>query len=308
MDETDLRLCLLLMQNSRMPYRDIADKLQLSVQAVHRRFQALQDERVIGRLGAHLSVPFLGALPVHVRGISEATNLDTVLENLKTNDSISLVITAGGTTLLLQGLLRGVSDLEPFIQDIKTGAMMPNPYIGLEALKQVGDKATSPIPMRTIELRTLDYRIIHELSRDSRLPAVDIAEALGVSGKTVSRRLESMMSHGVIEFSADVEFGASTGTTALVRVKLKPDQDKDGFRSVLRERYGVRMIVILSFSNVTDALICMTWSPTSVKHAELLDELERDERVAQVLSNLTIAGYYFDTWRDRLVAERAERG
>jgi DNA-binding Lrp family transcriptional regulator len=47
MDEVDIRLCGLLMVNSRTPYRELAEALGLSLQAVHRRIQVMQEVGVI---------------------------------------------------------------------------------------------------------------------------------------------------------------------------------------------------------------------------------------------------------------------
>ena len=43
MDATDIRLSQMLMKNSRVPYREMAGKLGISLQAVHRRIQVLID-------------------------------------------------------------------------------------------------------------------------------------------------------------------------------------------------------------------------------------------------------------------------
>ena len=41
MDKTDIILTQLLLRNSRLPYRELAEKLDLSVNAVHKRIREL---------------------------------------------------------------------------------------------------------------------------------------------------------------------------------------------------------------------------------------------------------------------------
>jgi hypothetical protein len=41
MDSTDIKLCLFLMSNSRTPYPELAGRLGLSINAVHRRISAV---------------------------------------------------------------------------------------------------------------------------------------------------------------------------------------------------------------------------------------------------------------------------
>jgi DNA-binding Lrp family transcriptional regulator len=49
MDKTDVILCQLLLMNSRLSYRRLADMLNLSVAAVHSRIQSLIVAGVIAR-------------------------------------------------------------------------------------------------------------------------------------------------------------------------------------------------------------------------------------------------------------------
>jgi len=305
MDETDIRLIQLLLYNARQPYRELADKLGLTVQAVHRRIQVLEDAKVIMGFTAHISVRYLGAVPVYCSGLTEETSTDRTIENLRRNDSIWRLVTGSGNMIFLGGLLRGISDLEPFMDYLKTAARIPRPSMKIEGLVQVGERAVPPTPSRTSELTPLDYRIIYELSKDSRQANADVAEALGVSVKTVTRRLDAMISQGAIDFETLAELGASSGSAAFVTVSVKPGKDRNELRNHLRKSYGPRMILIVSFSNITEDLLCLTWSPTNVGHSELIDELRKDERVAEVKSHLLVSGYYFDIWRDTLLAERA---
>jgi DNA-binding Lrp family transcriptional regulator len=49
MDKTDIALSMLLLNNSRLPHRELAEKLGLSVNAVHKRIQALKDAGITPR-------------------------------------------------------------------------------------------------------------------------------------------------------------------------------------------------------------------------------------------------------------------
>jgi DNA-binding Lrp family transcriptional regulator len=52
MDKADVILCQLLLMNSRLSYRRLADMLNLSVAAVHSRIQSLIDAGVIRKFTA----------------------------------------------------------------------------------------------------------------------------------------------------------------------------------------------------------------------------------------------------------------
>ncbi len=117
-----------------------------------------------------------------------------------------------------------------------------------------------------------------------------------------------MESNGVLEFTIDLELGVTAGATSMLRIWLGPGRDRNAFRDDLRRTYGARMMVITAFGNVTDYMFCIAWSPTNAAHAELVEALERDERVARVKAHLLYLGRYYDTWRDRLAVERAQGG
>jgi len=309
MDETDLRLFQLFYGNTRQSYRELAGKLGLTVQAVHRRIKALEDEGIVEGYTAHLSVSYLGAVPVYLSGRSRAASVDAVLEKLRSDDSVDLLISSGGNMLFLRLLLRGISELEKQLEFVRDAAMMADPTpIGLEGLIQVGDRAASRTPKKTVELSTLDYRILNELHKDSRAAVADIAKALGVSAKTVARRLDRMMAEDVIEFQAIGRLGAVPGSAGMMLIALKPGMDRTQFRKDLRATFGLRMVQIMTYTNLPEKVFCMAWAPTNAGFSEIEDRITKHPSVATVSSHVIYKEYHLDTWRDRLVAERAAKG
>ena len=55
-DKTDVILCQLLLADSRLSYRKLAEKLNLSVTAVHNRIQSLIEMGIIRKFNAKLSL------------------------------------------------------------------------------------------------------------------------------------------------------------------------------------------------------------------------------------------------------------
>ncbi len=70
MDKTDVILCQLLLLNSRLSYRELADKLNLSTTAVHARIRSLVEMGVIRRFFARVNAGALNAVPVLIFGVS----------------------------------------------------------------------------------------------------------------------------------------------------------------------------------------------------------------------------------------------
>lgn len=108
MDKTDIFLALFLMANSRTPYSDLAEKLGLSVNAVHKRIQTLRESGIIKRFTATISLSALKAVNIIVFGGSETQVADEDIKKLQENDRIYWVAVAGGNYLYVGGYLRSI--------------------------------------------------------------------------------------------------------------------------------------------------------------------------------------------------------
>jgi len=70
MDKIDVILCQLLLANSRLSYRELAEKLDLSVTAVHNRIQSLIDIGIVRKFTAGLIIFAQNAIHVFIFGSS----------------------------------------------------------------------------------------------------------------------------------------------------------------------------------------------------------------------------------------------
>jgi DNA-binding Lrp family transcriptional regulator len=183
---------------------------------------------------------------------------------------------------------------------------MPSPFpVGIEGINQVGDQAAVRAPRRSIELTALDYRIVNVLHRDSRLAVADIADELGVSAKTVARRLGRMVDDGDVELTVQVQIAAGSGTTGFILVALKPGVDKNLIRKGLNEDFGRSIVMLQTYSNLPDRLFFMCWAQTAVKISEMVEAVSANKDVLGVKSYILYKAYWNDTWRDSLVAGKA---
>jgi hypothetical protein len=172
---------------------------------------------------------------------------------------------------------------------------MPNPTIGIFSAAQ-GEPATSLEKV----LRSLDRQIIYALSNDSRKPIADIAEEVGVTAKTVRRRLNAMISKGLIEFSLQWYPDTSNDIFSTVHLRLKPDAKRDTVAHVLKG-YFPNLLFYYSFLNIPNELLCFLWTNTMKELKEIQQRLMSEEMVASIVPNILYTGYIFDTWRDDLV-------
>ena len=110
MDEIDLKLIKLLWEDPRASYRDLADKLNISTPAVHRRIQAGKEANIILGPFAKLSPLFVRAIPIVIFGRTNASSIEEVMEGLKKDDSTQIATMMGGNILLLRSILKDLND------------------------------------------------------------------------------------------------------------------------------------------------------------------------------------------------------
>jgi DNA-binding Lrp family transcriptional regulator len=299
MDETDVILSSLLLVNSRTPYRELADKLNLSANAVHKRIQSLIDLGIIRKFTAKISLTTLQAIIVILYGKSEAESVSNLHEKLGKHGSIWWVTLGGGNYMAIGAYVKSMVEIESLVDYVKKEALMPNPTVGI--FPSQSNPASANLEKT---LRPLDRQIIYAISNDSRKPIADIAEEVGVTAKTVRRRLSTMINKGLIEFSIHWYPDASNDIMTTMQIKLKPAADRNAAAGILK-RYFPNLITYFQFVNIPNELYCILWTTTMKQLKEIQQRLTNEEVVASVVSNILYTGYIFDTWRDELV--RPER-
>jgi DNA-binding Lrp family transcriptional regulator len=293
-DKVDVVLCQLLLANSRTAYRELAEKLNLSVTAVHNRIQALIESGVIRKFTARPSILAQTAIHILIIGNTKSDNIRDFIPKLQKHNSIYWLAVAGGNVLYVGAYLRDVAELEELVSFVKENACIPEPTVGL---------TLSPLPakIKSLSLETelceLDYKIIRSLKEDSRKTVADVSEEIGVSAKTVRRRLDRMIKNFLIELSIDWYPDASNDIVSAFHVHLKPDADKNTPNMILGKNMPSTLFY-WGFSNIPSAYLFFTWSPTSRDVKELREKIEQEPGVQSVAPNVIFTGYIFNSWRD----------
>ncbi|HTT26427.1 MAG TPA: Lrp/AsnC family transcriptional regulator, partial [Thermoplasmata archaeon] len=112
MDPTDLALCKLLLEDSRRPYRELADRLGLSVAAVHGRIQALREGGIIRAFTARIGHPALGSTNLLVWGPSAPAAREGLVDRLGADEHVYWVALAGAGVLYVGAYLRSIAELD----------------------------------------------------------------------------------------------------------------------------------------------------------------------------------------------------
>ncbi len=306
MDDTDRKLLILITQNPRVHFRELAKKLGISRQAVHHRVQVLTKMGVIKPFTAGVSVSYLDAIPVVVWGRSGTVSMDSTLDRLGESEFIRRVVVAGGDYLYVVGFLRRISELDRFADFVKLTAEMREPIVGIYCLEDDGlmsysvDGAGNRLP-RYRELTPLDLRIISALKNDARKPIAEIADFIGVSAKTVRRHLEAMIAEGSVEFDTPMDMVSGGDLFLIMNVELKEGADKRVVGKRLLAKHFFRDQYIRTYRNLPGTLSWVFWSQHIGSVRRALAEATRDEDVKSVMLNFAYnERLYYNNWRDRL--------
>jgi DNA-binding Lrp family transcriptional regulator len=291
MDETDLAISLMLLTNSRTPYRVLAGRLKLSVNAIHKRIQAMIEAGIIRGFTARPNTVAIGALNVYTYGSARAEPLRDLPAKLSRNDSVYWVAQAGGGYIYVGAYVKGLGGLSVVSDYIRKTAEMPSPTVGII---DYGFNIMAPAEV----LDALDWQIIHSLSEDSRRPVADVAKDLGTSTKTVRRRLGRMIKENLVELSIKWYPDASDDIMSIFHAKLAMEARVDSVE--LNRKYAPHILYQLHFSNLPDEHLIFTWTRTMKELKELKEGIEKESSFRSVAMNILYTGEIFPTWRDSL--------
>lgn len=300
MDRTDIILSLLLLEDSRIPYRALAEKLNLSANAVHKRIQSLIDLGIIRRFTTKLNLVALQATIVIIYGKSEAESTNNIHEKLSKNNSIYWAALGGGNFVYIGAYLKSTSEVGSLIDFVKREADMPSPSIGILPISP----SNHAVDIEKT-LYSLDRQIINSLSNNSRRTIADIADEVGAASKTVRRRLSAMRNKGLVEFSIQWYPDSSNDIMTILHIRLRPEADNNTVTKVMKSYYP-NLLLYYQFINAPNELFGMVWTNTMKELRELQQGLTNEKVVASVVSNILYTGYIFDTWRDELIHPKGE--
>jgi DNA-binding Lrp family transcriptional regulator len=298
MDHTDISLIMMLLQDSRTPYRDLAERLGLSVNAVHRRIQELVNAGVIRTFNTKIKLEAFGGASLLANG--RYTQGDTMekCREIGAHEYTYWVTIAGDNKLYMGVYLPTINDLEKYLGFLKEHGVT-NIQHGIEPITDYRGE------IKLSDLDQLDYQILSYLQNDARMNISDIAALLDVSARTVRRRLTAITDSGLIDFSLEWYPSASADIISILDLTLSEGNDKDHRRWEIFMNHSPHILYPFSFLNVNDTLSLLVWTDTMRTLQSLSSKLLDERDVVNVTPNILYDGFIFETWRDTHIRENA---
>jgi len=299
MDETDLRLCLLLRENSRIPYRELADRVELSVNAVHSRVNNLVESGIIGGFHANLGDGATKeSLKILIHGESRFEELDDVLEEIEKDKNTFKMFSTSDDYLYIYGILPDISEMSDYVEYIPEVAGIDTPEVFLPSVPRTSHK-------KDFELKRTDYEIINSLHQDSRKSLSQVADELKVSTKTVRRRIDKMEEAGAIDYTISWYPIYSDDFIGVLHCKVLEGK-RDQRLSDVKNTYYPNVFETGKASNHPEKVLIDTWANTLEKIQNIRTELRSKEYFGSIKSRMFYDIEYFETWKDELLKERAK--
>jgi len=302
MDEVDISLSMMLMVNSRMPYKDLAKKFNMSVNSIHKRVKSLVDLEVIQGFNAKLGFPnFPGITNIVIFGLSDKRQKKQLINKLGENEYIYNVTQGSGNSFYIHAYLRNISELDALVSYIRKVGNLTDLIVGI-------DKEIPPIAIEKLNFKPptdLDYLIINSLKNNSRKSISDIALEVGASTKTIRRRLDRLTENFLVQFQIDWYPDKTGIIPSMINLKLDPTKiiDDRELNDKLIQIFGLKILFTWSFSNLPNLKIISIWTQSMKELQDLLDLL-LSENYEKVDLTVLIKGKMFPTWIDTFLEEK----
>ncbi len=185
MDNIDFEIIRLLMENSRLPSKQIAKSIGISINTVNRRIAKIVDEGVINYNLIIDATKFgfdIIYLLLHVK-----SEMSVIEDRLGVIGKIGMCMKCIGDLYIITLLVHRINNLERVID-----MLLEN----LASIRIMVVRHAEPIRLSVNKLRIIKY-----LANKPRATNREISDMLGISSKTVKRSIDYLLNNGIIKFS-----------------------------------------------------------------------------------------------------------
>jgi DNA-binding Lrp family transcriptional regulator len=294
MDEIDLQIAKKLLKNCRITYREIAEFLNLSVNAIYSRIQNMIDKGVIREFTAKPSLHALRAVQVLIFGESLGKNITEISQLLGKNECVYFVGNAGGNYLYIDGYLRKFNDLDDYISFINANGNLRDSQVAIRKL---------PYRITSEELNKLDYKILKVLNHNARMPVSQLAKEIKISAKTARKHIKKMHDYKLVEFSINFAPQTEGVITSQFHLHLSEGSDFQKYFQLIINNYSKNILYLQRFNNIPNLLMLTSLTKSNLETSKLHNKL-LNEDFKKIEHRILFNGHFFETWRDKLYKQK----
>jgi DNA-binding Lrp family transcriptional regulator len=308
MDALDRKIIILLQRDPRITYRAISKQLGISVPTAQRRVESLFSSGRIRSIRYRLAVDVLGGKWVFFHGQARIKLTPKVIRGLQDLGSINQVLQCTYNYIVCIVDIRERGDIEGVMNFLMTRLDLVDPKFlvipcrrsnsGLFSYRN--ESIHSPPPGDLDLLTRVDMKIILQLGIDGRKTIGSIAKEIGISYRTVKRRVDFLVKNGLIENEVDYYLGVSGDIWITTYVRFKDPSLKDEFFKQMAKYDGNLFTSGWDYSNAPDLVTFDGMFQSLSEINELVSTITNFEGVLETNHTIIHMSYIFDTWVHRM--------
>ncbi len=287
MDIIDLRIAKILLKNCRIPYREIANDLNLSLNAIYKRIKKMINKKIIRRFIVRPNLIALNGIEILIYGKSVGKDPIKISKELGKSKNIYFVGIAGGNILYIDGYLHDISELNDYIINVSKIGKLENT---LSLIKKY------PKRIKSNRLGDLDFSILNALKDDGRKPIKDISKEIKKSPKTIRNCIKNMINNDLVEFS--INFAPQTHTSQF-HIYLKRDLDYYKELKRIEKKYEKNILYLQQYNNIPNLIMMTALTNSNDEASNLYLNLQKED-FEEILHDVFYNGFFFNTWRESL--------
>ncbi len=311
MDLTDIKLIKLLERKPRASCSELAAFLDISAPSVQRRIADLEDSKRIVGYTAYLSPRITSASIVIVHGQAKRPLTPQMLGALANHGSVRRIAQGTMNHYYLIIVKKNANDLDGVVTIFQDICEVDDPKVLFVGGHFTIDKALeanrSPMedPSKPPKLKKVDYQIILSLHENARKPITAISNELGISARTVRRRLERMERESIIEYDVLSLPRSAQDLILIFNISLKSRAQRDTFLEKLRSKNDILLDEVVVSDNSPRTFFVDGTAQTTAQLNDLLKQLSGMPEVDSVMADVVTDIIFLETNVDRMLRQRA---
>lgn len=293
-DARDAKIVAKLMDNCRVSLREIAEHIEVSSAAVHKRMLGLEETGVIQRYRCLVHPSLLGARPIEVYGRCARPLTQAVCDALGAHPSVFEVTVASQDYAYITCLLRPDESAEALLQHFDNVAALSHASVRAYDLGRAPSLVLSP----------LDCRIVRALAYHARRPLSEVARKLDETEPMIAQRLALLEDARALVFTVELGTAMADGHWAVLEMQTRAELSE----TALQERIEGASTVLWTtrFADAPHTHHAWIWSPTSGAMQRTRELLLSDDRVASATPSLVVASRIYPVWIQEELRARGE--
>ncbi len=208
MDGLDRNILLDLSVNCRTTYQTMAQKHNVSANAIKKRVMKLQSLSVIEGFFVELSYAMIDAEPCMAIVTTDGTEDESFIEMIGNNPLVGPIGKLAGSMYNIIAVFQGSSSLAALGSSIRNIPCVINVELHPLILTK-GNK---------IDLSVTEKKVLQYLVSDPRMAISEVAKKSGLTSRTVRNTIDELNREGGVNFGIYMNPSAGTGITVMFRI------------------------------------------------------------------------------------------